>query len=455
MRILSIESFSVKPHFETAIEIALKNKDDGNVVYFVFYNIFYDLKRLPGHLNFSFWQNVRWLRKDNKKVNFFLNKLKKEGVKVQSISFFNFIYFLRAFKYALFHPVDIESLKKYNFDKVNLGIGAVSTYISRCKLENPKIDRFGLTIKKLLFEAALSYQMTNRLLKIVKPDLVYTFNGRFSVENAIVQACIKNKVCIKLHERGANFEKYEIYDFPLHSFKNFEKKIQKYWDESDKKCRNEISINYFNKKREGIDTNWMSFNNFYNNSIILPQTNKKKVVYFSSSDDEFAALDFTDKQPIFSNQRECIQYLISFFNKNKDFLFIVRNHPNISSKHKFDKQYWDSLQGENLILFESTSSVNSYDLIDYADIVLCFNSTIGIEATFWSKPSVLLGLSYYRFLDCTYNPKNIIDFEHLIYSKLVPKKQELCYPYGYFLNTFGCNYKYYKPISFFDGDLLI
>ena len=454
MKTLSIESFAVKPHFETAIELALKSKNEGNTVCFAFYNFFYDLQRLPGHLKLGFFKNIQWLKKDNERVNEILDKLKNQNIEVKKIKPFNFLFFLKALKFAFFHPFSIEKIKVYQFDGMNLGVGAASTYISRCNLETPKITFSSLTIKKLLFEAAISYQYTLKLINTFSPDLVCTFNGRYAIENGITQACIKKNVKIQLHERGSTFEKYDVFNFPLHSYNNHEEKIKNHWNLTSVESNIPIAIDFFEKKRRGDDINWLSFNRFYAKDSNLPQTDKIKVVYFSSSDDELASIINLESQPLFKKQRECIKYLIDYFSNKEEYLFIVRNHPNIASKHPEDKLFWDSLTGENLVLYQSTSKINSFELIDYSDIVITYSSTIGIESTYWKKPAILMGLAIYRFLDCTYNPKSIDEFELLLTQKLNPKKQELCYPFGYFYNTFGKSYQYYSPKSFFDGDLL-
>ncbi len=455
MKILSIESFAVKPHFETAIEIAMTNKKAGEIVYFAFYNFFYDLQRLPGHLKLGFFKNIQWLKKDNERVNKILDKLKKYDIHVIHIHPLNLLFFFKAIKFAFLHPNNIEKIKDYHFDDVNLGVGAASTYISRCNLETPKITFGNFTIKKLLFEAAITYQYTIKLINSISPDLVYTFNGRYAIENAITQACLKKNVVIQLHERGSTFEKYEIFNFPLHSYHNYEGKIKNHWHLTSVENNIPIAIDFFEKKRRGDDINWLSYNRFYSNDSNLPKTDKIKIVYFSSSDDELASIINLESQPIFNNQRACIKYLIDYFSDKDEYLFIIRNHPNIASKHNDDKLFWDNLSGENLLLYKSTSKINSFDLIDYSDIVITYSSTIGIESTYWNKPAILMGLAYYRFLDCTYNPKSIEEFENLISTDLQPKDRQLCYPFGYFYNSFGSFYKYYSPKSFFDGDLLI
>lgn len=70
-KVLIVDHFMVTPYFETSIEIALLNLEKGNEVTYYFVDVFYNYFRLPGHLNMSFFKNLIWLRKDNKKRKLF------------------------------------------------------------------------------------------------------------------------------------------------------------------------------------------------------------------------------------------------------------------------------------------------------------------------------------------------------------------------------------------------
>ena len=58
---------------------------------------------------------------------------------------------------------------------------------------------------------------------------------------------------------------------------------------------------------------------------------------------------------------------------------------------------------------------------------------MGVEATFWGKPSILLGRSLYENLNACYTPKNVDELISLI-EKDIPAKDRLgAIKYAYYL----------------------
>jgi hypothetical protein len=315
-------------------------------------------------------------------------------------------------------------------------------------------------LKKLFFESAYTFEITNKIIKLNKPDLIYTFNGRYNIDCAIINAAKKSKIKVLVHERGATYKQYEIFDFPLHSYKNISNNILKYWDNSSElnTVKIDIANSFYTKNRNGVSIGWESFSKNFENKIELKENHRMKYVFYVSSDDELAYIDFDEdeKQPLFDTQKEAISFLIDWVAKQESIDLYIRVHPNISNKSIELQRYWNSLKGKNIVLFESYSSVNSYLLLDKADCVITYNTTMGIEASYWNKPSILLGLSWYRNLNCTYNPINKRELLELLNTPfLAPFDSSKCLYYGYYFSTFGIGYEYYKPISLFEGELLI
>lgn len=459
-KIFVIEHYFLSPHFETSIELAITNKVNGNKVYYFYIKQFYSILLLPYHLKLSFFKTLGYLKVKEKSNKSNLNSLRdKHKVLVFFKRNFNLVTFLRALKYALFHPYTIEKIQSYKYKNLNFGLSSLSTYISNIENDRPKISFRSFRLKKIFFESVIAFEITNKILIKHNPDLVYIFNGRFHVDNAIVKACHLNNIPIKLHERGSNFKKYEIYEWPLHSYYNINKKILSYYNNKNvnQKKYEEIAKNFFKFNREGKELSWISYSvNFERVDIDL--TSKKRFLYFTSSDDEVASLEFleNDKQPIFKTQRDCIKFLIKYFSTQNNKVLIIRVHPHKKKKSKELKTFWDNIKGENIIVIDSNSTIDSYQLIEESDIVLTFGSTIGLEATFWGKPSILLGSSYYMFLDCTYNPQNEQELIKLLnLDDLVPLSRESTYKYGYYMMTYGKDFKYYKPKNLFEGELIL
>jgi hypothetical protein len=110
-----------------------------------------------------------------------------------------------------------------------------------------------------------------------------------------------------------------------------------------------------------------------------------------------------------------------------------------------------NLKSKNLTIIPPDSQISSYSLLQNCEKVLSFGSTVGIEAVFWGKPSILVGTMYYKDLGGTYNTNNHKEVIDLILARLEPKDKEPALMYGYFMKTFGIPYKYYEAKDFFNG----
>ena len=100
---------------------------------------------------------------------------------------------------------------------------------------------------------------------------------------------------------------------------------------------------------------------------------------------------------------------------------------------------------ENLIIYPAESDCFSYQLIDISDKIITFGSTIGVEACYFEKVSICLGLSLYEYLDVAYIPQSINELYALIENKeLSPKPKENSYLYGFAMMTFGEDFLYRK-----------
>lgn len=446
----------VTPYFETSVEIALNNIDEGAEVSFYYVDLFYDYFRVPGHLKLSFFKNLKWLRNDKKKKIKVLKILEAKGVKVFHLKNKNIFTFLKAFKYAFFHPLSIDLIKNYEFYGANLGIGVASSYVSILGDDEPILNLKSRLIKKLLFESAIAYQIVRKKNNNNYFSEFYTLNGRNYLDNAFVKASQNMSKKIFVYELGFNYSKYELFRYPLHSFLNISKEIDLYWGLAGvNKVR--IAEDFFIKNQTGTDFNTPSFSKQFQNNLIDIKTTKRKIVYFTSSDDELAFIDDSEQaQPIFRKQKNLLDFLKNFAIENDNIQLVIRIHPNISSKSKRLKSYWNDLQIPGVIVYPSYSKINSYELIEWADVIVSYGSTIGFEATFLGKPSISAGSSYYRMLNCTYNPRNEDELRTLLNdASLRPMLKSKCLPYAYYLVSFGINYKYFKPLAFNDGYLTI
>ena len=115
----------------------------------------------------------------------------------------------------------------------------------------------------------------------------------------------------------------------------------------------------------------------------------------------------------------------------------LRMHPNLSGLYNKFRSECEALENDKFKVILPESPVSSYDLMFAADTVVSFASTIGIEAVFWDKPSVLLGSCFFQYLDVAYQPTTHEEAMALLTQKLEPKDKVGALMYAGYIMTFG------------------
>ncbi len=109
------------------------------------------------------------------------------------------------------------------------------------------------------------------------------------------------------------------------------------------------------------------------------------------------------------------------------------------------------LDRSHFVVIPPESPVSSYALLAACNSTVTFSSTMGIEAVYHEKPSILAGKSMYRELGSTYNPASHAELLELLQKPLQPKAIEAALIYGYYYETFGTLTTYFKPESPYTG----
>ena len=130
----------------------------------------------------------------------------------------------------------------------------------------------------------------------------------------------------------------------------------------------------------------------------------------------------------------------------------VRMHPNLANAENKTKQQMLELDSPNLTIIAPTDPCDTYQLMRAADVVVTFGSSVGIEAVFWNKPSVLLGPCMYQHLPGTIQPKNHEEaVEQIGCRYLKPQDRIGALKYGHWFQTHGIEFNYFEPETLFHG----
>lgn len=337
---------------------------------------------------------------------------------------------------------DLKTLLAYEYEGINVGRGVASSVISLERdyaiLSDQRQQELIQVQLEMAINALLNYQA---IIEQIKPDEVYLFNGRFAEQFPLVEYCKKHSITFYTHERGANNQKYQLFKNSLpHSIIYRQELMQQLWQEGKKETAKKQAKKWFNDKRKGQNLDDKSYldRQLKNQLPTTFDPKKHNIAIFNSSEDEMKAIGEWETD-LYQNQNHAIETLVQYFStKDPNIHFILRMHPNLGKVDNQQTKELYRLKSPNLTLIGPHEKVDSYALVEACDQTLTFASTIGIEATFWGKASILLGKAFYDNLDAVYLPKSFQELYVLIQNRtLGAKPQEHTYPYGYFIANFG------------------
>jgi len=334
----------------------------------------------------------------------------------------------------------LHSLQSYHYRDINIGIGCASSYISRTRDQDLTLNRVTTSVlTRQLISAKMIVDAIYDILDKQQPDVVYLFNGRGFINRAIIGVCDVRKVPYITVEVGANDERVEEYPATLpHSIAARTRMMQELWESADFQEKMTTARSFYQRKRAGDVTDDKSYV-AYQVKGLLPDFPRYKtiVAIFNSSDDEIKSIGDEWSFSANINQYDVVDALLEK-TVDENIFFIVRMHPNLASVRAPWVKNWDRIKNRsNCLLIEASSPVSSYELLEAADKVLVFGSTIGAEAVVAGKPVILYGNSYYERLGICHRATNLEELVALCVQPLSLHDPERALMYAYFLLRSG------------------
>jgi len=433
-------------HYETELEIIINHQNNGDNIVQLVCN-----KELPACDNNPYFHPEaceRCVSKRNMGYELLKNKI---NVK----SFFNLTESdkerIAAVPKIFTNVSDLQKLKVDNYD---IGFAISSSVISILRNPNPELGA-DLIKRYIISSLGVYFSMIN-YLKNNKTDIVYVFNGRLAQTRAVLRACNLLGIKCLIHERGNSQNYYSIFEnTSVHDINNTQRLIKETWEKADSIEKVAVAEKWYLTRIGGKMENWFSFLEDQIHS--LPEgwdPNKINILICNSSEDEFASLDEEWKNPFYENQTEGILKMVTDGAKYSNVHFYLRIHPNLGKVDNQNVRDLHSLSFKNLTVIPAASKISTYHLVKNANKTITFGSTIGAEATYMGKPSLLAGKSFFFDLDAAYVPRNHEHLMQLIVEDLKPKSKEVALMYGYFFGTFGVKFKHYVPDDFATGTIL-
>lgn len=355
-------------------------------------------------------------------------------------------------------PDTLDELMALRLDGFDVGMAVASSTISLTRDSRFRPADRRSEVRRVLQGAIATYDHASTVLDDERPDLVYLFNGRFAYERAVLRACQERRIPCLLYEWGSSPERFFLRPFSTHDRVRVQDEMRSAWrDAPDRRRAREEATRWFVERREGQPRDWPSFTSLQRRSVVPERApGARTIAYFSSSDDEFVAIGDEYRWHGWPGQLDAVRDLIRVVHSLHDTRLVLRIHPHLVHKHPHERTRWMALQeaAPEVIVVPPESHVDTYALIEESDVVVTGGSTVGAEAAFWGRPSVLLGPSEYDELGITHRPRSGEELRRILVDTALPAHREAALVYGYYRATFGEPYRVYEPTGFHRGTFL-
>ena len=336
---------------------------------------------------------------------------------------------------------NVAELKAISYKHVDIGFGAFSTFATATRNIMPTFnDAFKNYID---FVMRKEMCMTDAIINLYEKyhfDMFVFHNGRFSTykpfHNLAQHYGIEYIATELAYDSEGNMRKdYYHNDIPL-SYDAMARKAIEGWEEGKKDNKEELSRQFFENRRNGAFAGDVIYTKDQKKGLLPDdyQEGKENIVIFNSSEDEFFSVSHEcDNAVIFPNQYIGLTKILEHYKGDETKHFYLRIHPNLKTVPWKSHTLLYKLKYDNLTIVPPDSPISSYALMDIADKVIVFNSTMGVECSYWEKPVIALSKCFYTALDVVYTPKDEIEVYKLLDGKLASKKNENCLKAAYFL----------------------
>lgn len=271
---------------------------------------------------------------------------------------------------------------------------------------------------------------------------VFVFNGRFLHDAAVASAARAAGIPVLAFDFGGNDTDFDLTVDDTHDWVRLQVRMKEMYEAWDPVERVAIGGGWFEDRRQHTDPR----NTLFTESQTVGRgldlnENKRVIVFFSSSGDEISELD-VDWSEYFHGQPGALKAVAEICRSNGD-LLVVRTHPHKRMKPKLDVEQWYQIVQEVQpdIHVDEWSDIDSYALMDQADVVVTYGSTTGVEAGYAGRPVIVLGPSAYDVLGCAVRPRTIEELGRAL-SDPPQGNKEAAMAYGLMMKRRGFNNSY-------------
>lgn len=317
-------------------------------------------------------------------------------------------------------------IKKYTLDGIDVGQAAYSSYIGLSRDQDLEGRLASWAQNRLLATSDKLVSWFGALLLEKKTDRVVLYNGRHNQYRPLLRLAQQQNIPVDVMEFSGQDAGC------TYTFKNelpqdidvLNRYIEKTWQSytGDVAACGE---SYYMRKRAGGTINDSKSYVLGQKRGLLPDgwdPSKHNIAVFNSSEDEYTALGGDYDKTLYVNQTEAMTRICESLHDDPDIMIWLRIHPNLTTvRWSFaEKLLRLEKKHPNVRVIPGGSPVSSYGLLDACDTALSFGSTMGVEAVYAGKPSILVGRCVYERLGSVYTPMSHDEVVRLLRQRDLP-----------------------------------
>lgn len=306
---------------------------------------------------------------------------------------------------------DRWAIKSHMQENMDVGQAAYSSYIAQSRDQDLEGRLVQSSLNKLLSVTEQLSLWCEALLSKTRFEKIILYNGRQNQYRPLLRVAQKMHIPVDVMEYSGQEANcvYTFKDQLPQDLEVLQDAINACWEDFKGDVA-EAAESYYAFKRAGGFVNDHRSYVLGQKRGLLPKgwdSTKHNVAIFNSSEDEYTALGGEYDKTLYVNQTEAMHRLCESLKGDPNVVLWLRIHPNLSNVHwSFaEKLLLLEERYSNVRVIPGDSKVSTYDLLDACDKAVSFGSTMGIEAVYWGKPSILLGRCVYERFGSVYTPQ--------------------------------------------------
>ncbi|MDH5368440.1 MAG: hypothetical protein OEW99_00325 [Gammaproteobacteria bacterium] len=348
----------------------------------------------------------------------------------------------------------VDDINMYQHDKENIGFGVTASLVSILRDHRFDTKKHYAEVNHTLSTAIQVYDTLKHEIEGFGPDKVFFFNGRIATHLPAKLLCKKLGIEYCSYEVSRKKNCYRLFDNKTaHDVITHEEvnQFQLSW-----RPENEIiGKTILQQMRAGGPLEKTRVYTQDQRKGVLPEgfnPNKRNIAIFTGTIDEYAGIENAKNKIYKPDETAGVCRILESFEFDSDYFFYLRVHPHMKEVPSTIAQLTDirrlSTEFNNVHVIWPEEIIDSYALMDACEKIVTFGSTVGIEATYWGKPSVLADHATFENFNYAYKPDNHDELVKLLKDNLTPLPADLALKVV-FLMSFddGIPYKYFKDIG--------